>query len=659
MTSQQVVFRPAKQRKTPDLTRPRPVGILGWCVVKLADLADGQGGLVVLILLALCWWLLPFLVYPAALSVVLIGAWIGRRRHLGELPRIGWLTGLRTFTLSAFLAVVVLMWALTRGGNWSRLGVVVCLLTVEALLWQPRTVEHADWWRHNPLRDLLVAAAVIPKPTAGERLPKLRYIGTPTVEPTGVEVIVELPEGVAATAAVKAHEAIAARIPGARNGSVVVDAHEHSIRTVRIWCGARDSRPGTRTLAPLDGRQDARQPAVVARDRRGKDTPLGLTGRHTLVIGATGSGKTTGVRALLRTAVLDPTALIVPLIYKDDPEDWRDGLELFCGEVSTYGLDRAGLEKSRQVLEWLTRENNDRGTLRLRKSAGPIVVLVEEWAAGRIAMEKLDPELARDCDGMLSQLLMTMRSRGMSAVILSQRGTVTYVPGDQKINAAQRFVGLVPERRDAASILDVPATSLPALPAGEGEFLHVDIGSRTPQLIRFDYMDDDAWLDVCREGARLRTHAGVSAPTLRQTAASRTAQAVAAPAVPVQLVKADPAVDELELAVLTVLGQDGPMLASTLYEQLADFDLPSGRTPADARALGVELGHLERRGVLCRTPVGKNRGWAVATPAGTPGVFPEHPRAARPRPPQNTPGGGTTAVPHARPATGEPVTPAA
>lgn len=519
------------------------------------------------------------------------------------------------------------------------LGVLLlALVVVVGLVADPggKVRETGDWWSHAVLVRALTDAGVLPAPRRDEPAPVLHYRGRPIHDEHGTAVTVQLPAGRTFRDVLAHHEALAGALGVPVHRLAVTQQRDDPAGVVRLHVASGGSvRLDAEPAVARADRTDWRQPISLGRDGQGRPVTFRTVGTHSALVGGTGSGKTATGRLVVAHALLDPTVRVFALVAKDDAADWR-AMAGLC-EAYVGGVRPDALRRAEQVLgqvEALSEARADAG-----RNVAPVVVVIEEWYRLRSAAARLDPALGKRLDGLLGEVLATSRSRGVHVLVFAQRGTVEYLPGDQRANLLQRLVGRTGSRAEIQYVLDEAPT---ALPSRVGEFL-VSTDERTPALVTVDHLTDDAWEAVCRRAAALRrdrpaqpAQAAQAASGAHEPPPGSVSLTKASPA-PVVSVEPEPVRDPLLEAVLEVLADADPrgLPATALLERL-----PAWLTPPDAARLGkalraypehVEPGHAKALGRVWRLPRCRRR--TVAHPSPTARTTAPAPRPTLRRPP--------------------------
>ena len=503
---------------------------------------------------------------------------------------------------------------------WLLLAALVAAVALVVVAHRADGDDSRGWWTHARLVKAMTDAGVLPRPRADEPPPRLHYRGQPVHdEHGGTAVAVALPAGRTFRDVLAKHEALAGALGVPAHRLAVTQQRDDPAGVVRLHVTSGSVRLQAEPAVASATRTDWRQPVVLGRDGQGRPVTFRTVGTHSALVGGTGSGKTWTGRLVVAHALLDPAVRVFAIVAKDDASDWRP-MSPVC-EAYVGGVGGDALERVEQVLlavEQISEARTDAG-----RDVAPVVLVVEEWYRVRQAAARRDAALAKRLDSLMGELLATSRSRGVHVLALVQRGTVEYLPGDQKANLLQRLVGRTSSEAEVRYVLDEAPT---ALPSRSGEFL-VSTDERTPALVQVDELTDTAWAALCARATALRA----STPATAAEAASGQRSPYARPAT-VSLQKAprppapEPVRDPLVAEVLAVLADGDPrgMSASVILERLPAYVAPPsaarlGRTLA-RHPEAVQPGHVQGGGRVWR---------AVSVPSsGTLGtvVLPSSPR---------------------------------
>jgi hypothetical protein len=563
------------------------------------------------------WRYLPILALPLIAVVAFVGGWVVWRRSTGADLVTGWLTPRRLACYVGFTVVTLLIWTLYYKSP--RMAVAGALIAIEALFYvtAPRESDGPNWWSHRNLVDLLIKAKVLAPLREGDRPYAISYRAPVRRDEDGTTTVpFELPPGVHYKAATDRRAQIAACIPGAVDRLVEV-SHSEDDPATAITIRVRSNLAPKVLPAVVPDRTDFRQHVALGTDARGKQVEYLTAERHTMVVGATGSGKTVLGRWVAMHALLDPTVQVGMIVGKDDLDDWTAAAPL-CALGYVGGLGAAEVAQVEPMLTRLTEINESRKTLP-RGAASLMFVVVEEWYAIRGRIASNDPKAGERVDTLYGELLATARSRGIIFLTLSQRGLVTHITSDQRTNMVQRLVGSVTDPGDARHALGYTPDQLPR---GKGQFLYSDRDSKG-SMVQVPFLTDEQWVAGCARAAELR---GLAKPSLVETSPA----------------SAEP--DPLELAVVVAL-EDAPLSATKLLKEIPDAPWK----PADPQALGIALRRYRDAGLTKQVRDGKSWSWALARPPQQPPAAPAQPSLTLTAAPAASPAELSRRSRHARP----------
>lgn len=451
--------------------------------------------------------------------------------------------------------------------TWLLVLAVVAVLVLVAVAGRGEREDTAAWWSERRLVGALVAAGVLPTVREGEGRHVLSRRGQPVHDLHGSAVTFALPGARPWGDVLARRDRIAAAL------SLDVDrlyithpaGQPADVVTVQV---VSTSRPARTPAVATAERTDWSRPVVLGLDAQGREVLFTTTETHSVLAGATGSGKTALARAVVAHAALDPRVRLFGIDGKGDAgsKGWQ-ALEPRCERfVRGMGPDApARVEALLTEVSDLARERGDAG-----HEAPEVLLILEEWATARTVLRRLDAACAERCDALVTVLLATARSRGVHVLLIVQRGTATAFPVDQRANCGQRLVGKFGDSAEAGYVLE---SLPPRLPSRAGEFA-VSLDGKAPSLVTADYLEPAAWTALCARAAALRPGAPAAPASTPQ-----------APA-PLPEAPEPVALDPLLAEVLALLA-DGPpqgMPASALLERL-----PTWLAPASPALLGKAL----------------------------------------------------------------------
>jgi hypothetical protein len=486
----------------------------------------------------------------------------------------------------AYVAVPGIVSSVLLGVGWAWAATLVSFGVAEALARRPHAEPGAvplddRWYSHNTLRDASVRAGV--RFPEGEE--RLGYIGRMNRDAADREwQTVNFPAPITWRDVVKVHERIARSLdlPAER----LVIEHEKGkpegyVTFVRL--PERLAIEGAAVAAVPTDRVDYSQPIPLGHDRLGQPEVLHTANMHTVIVGATGSGKTSLIRWDLAHALMDPRVPIFVINGKDDEGDLKP-IEPLCA-MYVGGADRNAVAGALDLLKRIEQISEHQGTLP-KAERRQVVLIVDELFRIRSAAARFDKvdrtRYAEELDALHAELDATIRSRNISKRLLLQKGTSKYLPTEQSINYMQKVVGMCEGDDEARYVLD---RKPPVLPTEPGDFLVKRPGAAEPKLVHVPFVTDEQFLEVIERASRLR--ADEPHPTLDELCG----QAAKAPA-PAPAPMAD--VDPLTEAVRGVLKRQGPLAPSVLYARLPEDIRPGGPGPL-GRALRQMPGVREAR----------------------------------------------------------------
>jgi hypothetical protein len=490
-------------------------------------------------------------------------------------------------------AVVVWVWL----GTWFAAGLlVVCGLLARRTRARGATpAKRPRWWTPDHLSGAMVAAGIL-RPTPPNKkgqptVPKLFYRGKPVHTDHGTTAIVGLPQATTLGDVRAKRTKLAAAMQIPENRLHLRQATDDPANVIRITVDTARVKAKIRPAAVADATQtDWSQPIVIGVDDRGRDVTFTTTETHSGVFGATGSGKTVLAHLVLTHAALDPRVRIYGIDGKGDAgaKGWQP-LEPRC-EAFVRGMGPDSPARIEAMLTEVHTLAEERGAA--ENEAPEVVLILEEWAAARTVLRRLDRDAAERCDALVTVLLATARSRGVHILLIAQRGTATSFPVDQRANCGQRIVGKFGDRAEAGYVLE----SLPArLPERAGEFA-LSLDGRPAELVTVDYLDNGAWVKVCQRAERLRAPSQMDADTRESPALS---------AVPSR----QPAVEPLIEAVVAVLANADPrgISASQLHAALPEWV----QETYTSTSLGMALARHSK--IVERAHLGSARVWRLTS----------------------------------------------
>ncbi len=245
---------------------------------------------------------------------------------------------------------------------------------------------------------------------------------------------------------------------------------------------------------------------------------------HLLVAGATGSGKSVCVNALICCLIMNNTPDELRLIMVDPK---RVELSGYNGIPHLLAPVVVELEKVVAVLQWVTREMD----MRYRKLSEAGARNIQEFNQ-RVAPEKKLPFLVVVIDELadlmmlapdetertITRLAQLARATGIHIVIATQRPSVEVVTGLIKANFPARVAFAVASNTDSRVILDQPGAERLL---GRGDMLFQAPDSPAPVRLQGVYVSDS---EILRLVSYWQSFAGVAAAS--QPASNETVDAL-------------------------------------------------------------------------------------------------------------------------------------
>lgn len=261
---------------------------------------------------------------------------------------------------------------------------------------------------------------------------------------------------------------------------------------------------GEKTLVGLRGVLESRQfrqmdsalRLAMGRDVSGQAVVTDLCHMpHLLIAGATGSGKSVCLNAIIASLLFQHTADTLQLLLVDPK---RVELTKYDGIPHLVSSVMTDVEKVVLALRWLNQEMEDRykafaqagardldsyNEMALREGKPPmsyIVVVVDELADLMLA----SPD---EVERTLCRLAQKSRATGIHLVIATQRPSVDVVTGLIKANFPARISFAVTSQVDSRVILDTPGAETLL---GEGDMLFMAPDSPKPKRIQGCYISE-------------------------------------------------------------------------------------------------------------------------------------------------------------------------
>lgn len=183
---------------------------------------------------------------------------------------------------------------------------------------------------------------------------------------------------------------------------------------------------GTETVSAS---RSIKQGTVIGITESGKPATLKWEGGHTIIVGSTGSGKSTLMRLIAASLA------------------WCDDGDVIVAETGKRGEDYDGLNLTDLIstpnelsvmMERLTRIASGRARLPFGTRRRPIVVIIDEFAVARLHLAGEREQAVKKADEAWQLAFSLWRSAGISMCIGSQRGTTDNIPSAPRSQALQR-----------------------------------------------------------------------------------------------------------------------------------------------------------------------------------------------------------------------------
>jgi S-DNA-T family DNA segregation ATPase FtsK/SpoIIIE len=245
------------------------------------------------------------------------------------------------------------------------------------------------------------------------------------------------------------------------------------------------------------GRNKAKLPIPLGRDVNGRYAVHDLTKMpHLLIAGATGSGKSVCLNAIIATFLLTRTPDDLKLLMIDPKQVELTGYNgvphLQCPVVTE--MDKVvGL--LRLVLQEMERRYTIFSKLGVRNLDGYRMKMADEPEAENLAyLVVIIDELAdlmmtapEEVETLLVRLAQKARATGIHLIIATQRPSVDVLTGLIKANVPARVAFAVTSGVDSRVILDMPGAERLL---GQGDMLFLPPDAAKPQRIQGSYIED-------------------------------------------------------------------------------------------------------------------------------------------------------------------------
>ncbi|HHY47372.1 MAG TPA: DNA translocase FtsK [Firmicutes bacterium] len=247
--------------------------------------------------------------------------------------------------------------------------------------------------------------------------------------------------------------------------------------------------------------KNRRLPIAIGKDIAGTPVVADLVSMlHLLVAGATGSGKSVCLNALISSLLFTRTPDEVKLLMIDPKRvelTTYDGVPHLLAPVVTDTKEAAGylrwvageMDKRYRLLEEAGVRNIDkyneaciRGRLE-NPEATPlpyIVVIIDELGDLMMVAQK-------DVEDVVCQLAFMARAAGIHLVVATQRPSADVITGVIKMNIPSRIAFAVPSQVDSRVILD---SSGAERLLGKGDMLFFPVGALKPVRVQGAYISD-------------------------------------------------------------------------------------------------------------------------------------------------------------------------
>jgi S-DNA-T family DNA segregation ATPase FtsK/SpoIIIE len=346
---------------------------------------------------------------------------------------------------------------------------------------------------------------------------------------------------------------------------------------------------------------------------------------HMLIAGATGSGKSVCVNAIITSLLLTHTPDTLRFLMIDPK---RVELTVYNGIPHLIAPVVVDVERAVPVLQWATREMERRYKLLAKASARNIEAYNDKLAARGEAVlpyivifidELADLMLSapEDVERYICRVAQMARAVGMHLVIATQRPSVDVVTGLIKANFPARIAFAVTSQIDSRVILDTPGAEQLL---GRGDMLYMAPDASKLQRLQGCFVSDREtthlvtyWkgartfgpemepLDDTIVGAEAGEESPTAAPGELGTGTAPGSEMLEPPWLPGQEMLQQPLWDEMAAAEQTAAGQDN------MYAQAVAEVRKSGRASVSLLQRRLRIGYsraarlideLEANGVI-------------------------------------------------------------
>jgi S-DNA-T family DNA segregation ATPase FtsK/SpoIIIE len=356
----------------------------------------------------------------------------------------------------------------------------------------------------------------------------------------------------------------------------------------------------------------------LGKDVAGTPTAADLaTMPHLLIAGATGSGKSVCVNALLTSLLLVNTPNDLRLVLVDPK---RVELIGYNGIPHLLTPVIVQLDKVVGVLQWMIREMQSRyqrfasvGTRNLEEFNNqaqqngvkklPILLIVIDEMADLMMQSQGEPEVA------IARLAQMSRATGIHLILATQRPSTDIITGNIKANFPARIAFAVASNLDSRVILDSPGAEQLL---GRGDMLYQSPDAPAPVRMQGVYVSDeeiqkvvDYWIEADRLNGGAE-QADINLPADLVTPAGGEIRQLDPSVVQEETNKPDPMTDE----VIALVRKEGRASISMLQTRLRMGYTRAARMIAyleEKKIIGPQVQGAPSREVLDYGPVGPPR----------------------------------------------------